>query len=602
MFEYLHIRNLAIIEDVELELGPGLCVITGETGAGKSILVGAIAALRGARVSRELVRDGAEKGLVEAVLRRANPRNPGAADGGEADAGGGSDGGDAGAASDASDASDATAAAHSRGAAEPLTLSRVVSAGGRSRQRVDGELVTARELGQTVAPLVDISGQHDGQTLTDAASHRRLLDAAGVSRRARRGVRDAVTRLRDLGARLGQLNVDDREREARLDLLRFQADELEALDPQPGEEAELEAERRRLGAAAELEQASRGAHALIYEEEGSAADRLARACRMLAGVVDADDELGEPLQRLEEAQALVEDSGRALLRYAEGIEGDPARLEQVEDRLAALRRLGRKHGETVEGLAGLRQRLAAEIEELQGADERLAALRRELDEVREQAHAAATTLTRARQRAARSLRKAVEANLARLGMPEARFEVRMEPRSARKGDDPDRVFEGKRLTADGWDRVEFFIAPNPGEEAHPLARTASGGELSRIMLALKLVLADGDSVVTYVFDEVDAGIGGATADAVGQALAEVARHRQVICITHLPAIAAFADQHFRVSKRQESGRTLAGIEGLEGAARIDEVARMLGGERVTRKTRGAAEELVKRARQRLGSV
>ncbi len=559
MLEYLHITNLAIIEDVELELGPGLCVITGETGAGKSILVGAIAALRGARVGRDAVRDGADRAVVEAVLR-------------------------------------------ADGAPEPLTLSRVLAATGRSRQRLDGELASVSELAKRVAPLVDISGQHDGQGLTDAAMHRVLLDASGVSEPARRELREAVARLDEVSAQLRQLSLDDREREARLDLLRYQRTELEAARPEEGEDEQLEHERRRLASAADLERIGRGAHALVYEEEGAAAERIGRAVRLLGEGATLDPDLAEPLQRLEEAQVLVDDVARDLLDYADGIEGDPARLEQVEDRLAELRRLCRKHGETVAGLVALQARLADEVETLQDADARLSDLRKALQAARERTRLAAEKLTRARKRAGTALRKAVEGNLARLGMPEARFEVRLTPREARRGDEPDRVFEGRRVNEHGWDRVEFFIAPNPGEDALPLAKTASGGELSRIMLALKLVLADRDEVVTYVFDEVDAGIGGATADAVGLALAEVARHRQVVCITHLPAIAAFADQHFRVTKRQEGGRTLAELSELPPKDRVEEVARMLGGARVTKKSRSAAAELIQRARSRVAGT
>lgn len=561
MLEYLRIQNLAIIEDVELDLGPGLSVITGETGAGKSIVVGAIGVLRGGRLSREIVRDGAEQATVEAVLR------PGSRPGGEAPA-------------------------------EPLTLSRVMGKGGRSRQRLDGELVTAAELARVVAPLVDISGQHDGQSLTDPATHRALLDAAGVPEQALAAVREAVLRLDGLAAQLRQRNLDEREREARLDLLRYQLGELDALRPEVGEGEALELERRRLGSAAELEEGARAAVALLYEDEGCAADRLGQAARRVETAAALDPSLQGIPERLQEAQAIVDDVARELLRYAESIEGDPARLAMVEERLAELRRLCRKHGETVDGLVELRERIAGEIADLTDADARLASLRAELDRARSDAARAAEAVTEARSAAARELSRAVEENLGRLGMKGARFEVRIGPREPRRGDDPERIFGERRLGPEGWDRVELFVAPNPGEEAHALSRTASGGELSRIMLALKLVLADRDSVVTYVFDEVDAGIGGATADAVGLALAEVARHRQVICITHLASIAAYADRHLRVDKRQRTGRTLASLSVLSDEGRIEEVARMLGGAEVTAAQRKAAAELIEAAQAR----
>lgn len=565
MLEYLRIRNLAIIEDVELELSGGLTVITGETGAGKSIVVGAIGVLRGGRLSREIVRDGADQAVVEALLR------PGKGLSEEREAG---------------------------APAEPITLSRVMGANGRSRQRLDGELVTAAELARVVAPLVDISGQHDGQSLTDPATHRSLLDAAGVPEAKVEEVRQAVKRIDALASRRRQLGQDEREREARLDLLRFHIGELEVLQPQRGEMETLAEERRRLGATAELEEGARSAVALLYEDEGSAADRIARAARILESARELDPALVGLTERLGEARVLVDDVARELLGYAESIEADPARLEAIDERLAALRRLCRKHGETGDGLVELREKLAAEIDELSGADHLLETLRQELETARAQGAQAAEALSLARSEVASRLTKAVEKNLHGLGMKGARFEVRLQPLEARRGDAPERQFGGRRLGNGGWDRVELFIAPNPGEEAHPVSRTASGGELSRIMLALKLVMAERDAVVTYVFDEVDAGIGGATADAVGLALAEVARHRQVLCITHLPAIAAFADTHLRVDKGQRGGRTTARIVPLGEDERVQEVATMLGGRRVSKLQRQAAAELIRAARAR----
>ncbi|MFH2009728.1 MAG: DNA repair protein RecN [bacterium] len=564
MLEYLRIQNLAIIEDVELELGPGLCVITGETGAGKSIVVGALSGLRGARLTRESVRDGAEGAVLEALLHR------GVGQGGAVEAGGES----------------------------TVVLHRVVTAAGRSRQRIDGELVPLRQLVETVGPLLDISGQHDGQTLMDPSTHLGLLDAAGVSPKALGAVRTAVERLAELSARLQQLSLDERERASRLDLLSYQLEELEAVGPEPGESERLRAERRRLASAVELEQLTRQAGAMLYEDEGSVVDDLGRSSRLVSEAAALDEDLAGLSERLDAARAECDDVARELLRYAESIEGDPARLDAVEGRLDELDRLRRKHGVDVDALAELRERLAVEVEDLRHADERIQSLRVEIQQAREAARDGAKALTAARRRAANRLSKEVEANLQRLGMAEARFLVRLEARPARKGDDPELLFDGRRLSPLGWDRVELFVAPNPGEEPMPLARTASGGELSRLMLAIKLVLADRDRVQTYVFDEVDAGIGGVTADTVGFALAKVARHRQVICITHLPAIAAFADQHFRVTKRSQGGRTRASIARLSEPERTEELARMLGGARLTKATRAAAAELLTTAAKR----
>lgn len=568
MLEYLRIRNFAIIEDVELELGPGLTAITGETGAGKSILVGALTGLRGARLTRESVRDGAEQAVVEAVLSRD----------GFAPAEG-----------------DAAAA---RQEDDSVLLKRTLSAAGRSRQRLDGELVPARRLAEVVGPRLDISGQHDGQTLTDPATHLGLLDSAGVSEQSRRRVADAVAALAEASARLARLSLDERERASRLDLLSYQLGELQAARPEPGEHAELDAERRRLASATELEQTAREALGLLYEDEGSAVERLGRCGRLLGDAAELDPRLGELPDQILEARALCDDVARELLSYAESIEGDPARLDAVESRLSELDRLRRKHGVEVDELAELQERIAAEVEDLRCADERIEALRAELDRCRTAAAEAARKLTTARKRAAARLSKEVEANLDRLGMAKARFLIRLGPRAARKGDDRSLVFEDRRLGPRGWDRVELLVAPNPGEEPLPLARTASGGELSRLMLAIKLVLADRDRVQTYVFDEVDAGMGGVTADTVGLALAEVARHRQVLCITHLPGIAAFADHHLRVAKTDREGRTQASITPLSEKERTEELARMIGGARVTKATRAAAAELLASALKR----
>lgn len=577
MLEYLRIRSFAIIEDVELDLGPGLSAITGETGAGKSILVGALTGLRGARLTREYVRDGADQATVEAVLSRDGfgaARDDGW-------------GGEAG--SEAGDMEDD---------GEGLLLTRTLSASGRSRQRLDGELVTAKRLAEVVGPRLDISGQHDGQTLTDPSTHLGLLDSAGVSQKIRDGVSEAVAAVVEGSRRLGQLSLDERERASRLDLLSYQLGELEAAQPEPGEHASLDTERRRLASATELEQAARGALGLLYEDEGSAVDRIGRCERLLGEAAELDPSLRELPERLSDARAQCDDVARELLSYAGSIEGDPARLDAVQTRLAELDRLRRKHGVDVDDLADLRDRLAAEVDDLRCADERIEALRVELDRTRAVAEEAARKLTTARKRAASRLAKAVEANLARLGMPKARFLIRPEPRTARKGDDPELVFDGRRLGPRGWDRVELLVAPNPGEDPLPLARTASGGELSRLMLAIKLVLADRDQVQTYVFDEVDAGIGGVTADTVGLALAEVARHRQVLCITHLPGIAAFADHHFRVTKSDRGGRTHATITALPDEERTEELARMIGGAKVTKVTRAAAAELLASAKKR----
>jgi DNA repair protein RecN (Recombination protein N) len=572
MLTTLRITGFAVVDQVEVHFGPGLNVLTGETGAGKSLLVGALHLVLGGRMSADLLREGADEASVEAIFElpadhpaiarlegAGLPPGEGAADG-----------------------------------SVELLVRRVVTRAGRGRVFVNGALCTLAVLEAVLRGAVDVTGQHEHVSLLDAASHLELVDAfAGAA-----GPEGLRARYRERFAALAGLVREERalaeaegERSIRAGYLAFQLDELETVDPQPGEDATLEQERKLLAGAARLSAAARGAEAIAYGEEGSAAERIGEAIRSLQEAALLDPRLEEPLGLLRSAAAEVEEAGRGLARYAGTLEGDPERLEAVDDRLAALRALARKHGGSLDAALGRREAMKAELATLTGAEGRREEVAREAARLAKDAAALAAELGRERQKAARAFCRAVAEELDSLAMARCRVEVTFSPPAGAIDVD------GHRLGPAGAETAEILIAPNPGEPARPLARVASGGELSRVLLAVKRALCRADPVRSYVFDEVDAGIGGAVAEAVGRALADVARDRQVICVTHLPQVAAFADRHARVEKRVAAGRTTTAVVPLvaEGEKRA-EVARMLAGVTVTASALDHAAALIAGAR------
>ncbi len=566
MLTILRISGFAIVDAVEVRFGPGLNVLTGETGAGKSILVNALHLVLGGRMSADVLREGSEEAVVEALFELppghpAFARLAAAGVGVEAPVPGGPE-------------------------AVELLVRRVVSRGGRGRAYVNGALVTASVLAEALRGVVDVSGQHEHVSLLDEGSHLALLDAfAGTD--AAEGPGDAALLARYRGAfgklaalhrERAALTADGEERARRADYLAFQLKELDALDPKPGEDGALEQERRVLASAEKLREAARAAEGRCYGEDGSASEQVGQAVRTLGDAAALDGRLAGPLSLLRSASIELEEAGRELSRYAEALGGDPERLGAVVERLEALRALARKHGGSLEAAIARRAGMAAELSALTGGGERLASLAGELDAAGAEAASLAGMLTRARRKAARVFAEAVERELGGLAMARCRLEVVLSP--------PDGAGAlqagGATLGPAGAEQALFLLAPNPGEAPRPLARIASGGELSRILLAVKRTLARRDPVLTYVFDEVDAGIGGAVAEAMGRVLAEVSEGRQVVCITHLPQIAAFADRHHRVAKRVVGGRTTSEVEALDGEGeRRQEVARMLAGATVT---------------------
>ena len=552
MLTLLRISGFALIDELELPLGPGLTAVTGETGAGKSILVDALGLLRGGRAGADVIRTGRDEARVEAILELP----PGSA-------------------------TRARLVADGREVEEGLVVRRVIARGGRGRAHLGGGLATAADLASTVAGLIDIASQHDQQSLTDPESQLAILDAFTENQPLRDEMTAAYVARAEAAAALAAFSADARARSEREDLLRFQLAELEAAGPAPGEDGALAAERERLKGAEKFLAATGRGEETLYAGDGAVAERLAGVSRDLTPLAALDPALAPLVERLADAQAAIEDVARDLGRYARGIRSDPARLEEIEERLFLLQRLCRKHGGTVADLAVKQAALRAELAELGSFEEGMAARQAAASAAEARATAAAAALSASRRQAAGSLEKKVNAVLRELGFASARLPVAIEPRE---------------LGPNGADRVRLLFAPNHGEEARPLAKIASGGELSRVMLAVKQTLARTDEVLTYVFDEVDAGVGGGTAEIIGRKLKRLAAERQVIVITHLPQVAAFADAHVRVTKTAARGKTRVEIGRLDDADRPGEIARMLAGAAPSAQATAHAEEMLRNAR------
>ncbi|MBK9031305.1 MAG: DNA repair protein RecN [Myxococcales bacterium] len=558
MLRHLRVTNFAILSDVTLELGPGLGVLTGETGAGKSLIVEAVNLLRGGRASADIPRAGAAEATVEAIVEvPADLRGRVTAVLAQA-----------GLPLAADDAGDVDAGAE-------VVIRRVILRGGKSRTYVNGALTTAGRLAELGAWLIDLAGQHQHQGLVDPGRHRAILDAFADEAALPAEMLCAWDELGAIDEQIAGLGGDDRQRAERADFVRFQKDELDGARLEAGEDERLVAERTRLSATEELRVGTRAAvAALDGDGDSGALDGLAHAAREVDKLVRLDPSLDPLARQLTEARVVADDAAAALRRYADRVDGDPERLAAIDDRLELLRRLRRKHGGV--DLVARAAELAAELDALTHRDLHLETLTAARSLALARCQRAAAALTDSRRKAGTRLARQVGKALAELGMAAARLEVRV---------------AAAPLGRHGADDVEVLLCANKGEDLKPLAKVASGGELSRIMLAMKLALRRADEVATYVFDEVDAGIGGATAHAVGALIRAVADHRQVLCVTHLPQIAAYADAHYHVEKIEAGGRTETLVRRLTSGARKDELARMLGGSATARAKAHAAELL-----------
>jgi len=553
MLELLRVRAFAIIDELEVHFAPGFNVLTGETGAGKTILVDALHLLLGGRAQADSVRTGAEEAEVQALFR---PRDPAACDARLAGLGLPAAGGE-------------------------LVVRRTVQREGRSRAWVNGALATAAQLQQATRGLLDISGQHEHVGLLDAALHLDLLDAHAQLLPLRADYAAAFAALAEAERARAQLDSDEAQRTQKAEWLKFQLDELVKADPEPFEDEKLAQERRVLAAAEKLRAGAEEAEALLSESKASS------AARRLEELAVIDPALAGLAQSVHGAAAEIDEAVRELSRYASRSGGDPQRLEEVDERIEVLRKIARKHGGTLALALARREEMTRELTLLSNHDEELARRSEEVKRLAAAARAFAEKLSVKRRSAAAAFSKAVAGELAALGM-KSELDVRFSPVSDGAQEEPalpaspvaQRRTRGASIDGlgpRGLESAELLLSPNPGEELRPLSRIASGGELSRVLLAVKRVLAESDPVDAYLFDEVDAGIGGATADAVGRALAAVARRRQVICITHLPQIAVFAGKHLTVEKEVLKGRTHSRVAPVDGDDRVRELARLLSG-------------------------
>lgn len=572
----MRIRSLGVIDDAVVELSPGFTAVTGETGAGKTMVVTSLGLLLGGRADPALVRIGAKSAVVEGRIG-VGPQAPAAVRAEEAGA----------------ELDDGA-----------LLISRTLSAEGRSRAHVGGRSVPVGLLAELADDLVAVHGQTDQQGLLRPARQRQALDryAGDTVAVPLAKYTAAHRRLRAVATELDELTTRARERAQEADLLRFGLDEIAETEPLPGEDTELAAEAERLGHAEALAAAASAAHAALAgnpeDPEGVDATTLVGgAHRALEAVRSHDQELSALAERLGEIGILMADVAGELASYADGLDADPLRLAAVEERRAALNHLTRKYGQDIAAVLAWSEESAARLAELDGDDDRIGELAAERDALRAELGELAETLTDARTASAKRFADAVTAELAELAMPHAR--VTVEIRQTEVAEDADGIEVGGRTVAygpAGADEVELLLAPHPGAPPRPIAKGASGGELSRVMLAVEVVFAGSDPVPTYLFDEVDAGVGGKAAVEVGRRLARLAKSAQVVVVTHLPQVAAFADRQLLVAKTNDGSVTRSGVTVLEGEERVRELSRMLAGQEDSETARAHAEELLETAR------
>ncbi len=563
MLEHLAIRNFAIISGLEIRLRPGLNILSGETGAGKSIIVNAVNLILGGRASADLIRTGTDEARVEALFTLP----------------------------EGSPLGDVLAELDIPFDGEVL-IGRTISREGRNAVRINGGLATLQMLSRITPYLISVSGQHEHQRLLRPENHLLLLDEFGglVPDRLVLAERfDAYTRTRN---RLKGLDGEIRGMEERRDLARFQMEEIGSARVEPGEDERLEEERTRLRHAEEIRSAVGAAYQGIYERDGAVISEVARFEQELERAARLDRRIEPARQALVSVRAELEEAALQLRDLRNRLPMDPNRLEEVEERVQLLNRLKRKYGPTLEEVLRTGEGLARQMDDLEEKRQARERLRAEAHTAADDLLSQAFALSERRRAAAVRLSEAVEQELSVLAMAGTRFEVRFEEGEA-AGSDPQEALE--RLGPEGIDRVEFLLSPNVGEAIRPLARIASGGELSRIMLALKTILAGNASVETVVFDEVDSGIGGGTAETVGEKLRLLARYHQILCITHLPQIASKGAVHFRVSKGVQDQRTEASIAELDPEDRVREIARLLGGKQISRKAIDHAREMLEEA-------
>ncbi len=554
MLQVLHIENIAVIEEADIAFGGGFNALTGETGAGKSIVIDALGAVLGQRTSRDLIRTGAAKAFVSAVFTGVPAGLPALREQGIEAAGG------------------------------ELLLQREMFADGKNVCRVNGRPVTVAQLRQLGNSLINIHGQHDGQQLLDESFHCAYLDSFGRLEGPLAAYRAAYDAWHALVQKQRSLQMDEAERERRVDTLRHQIDELERAQLQEGEEEALLERRNILRNSEKFLSAVRAAAYLLNgdDESSGAVAQLREAERELSALRNLGEQFSQLAQRLEELGSEAYDIGETVRDLEAGYEFSPGELDAVESRTDQLYRLKKKYGATVPEMLAYLERCRQELEAITDTDDTLARLAKEIGRAEKRVQAAAKELTAARKAAAHVLEARIQEELRQLDMPKVRFVI---------------CFEQTAYQETGADAVRFLMSANLGEELKPIQKIASGGELARIMLALKNVLAESEDIGTLVFDEVDTGVSGRAAQRVAEKLEQVSRHKQVLCVTHLPQLAAMADTHFSVEKGERDGRTYTAVLQLDRQQRRAELARLTGGAHVTAAMLESAEELIAAAEQ-----
>lgn len=548
MLNELHIENIAVIERADISFTAGLNVLTGETGAGKSIVIDSIGAVLGERVSRELVRHGAEKGLVSAVF-------------------------------DLEEATEQWLRDNEIEAEDEMILQRRISADGKSSCRVCGAPVTAAQMKELAALLVDIHGQNDGRQLMDERRHREYLDRFGAYQDSIGEYGSQYAKYRAIEKEIAKLNMDELEKARLSDSLSFQINELEKAELKPGEMDELSSRRDLLRNAEKLTEAIDEAYSALYGGEENALTLAQNAEYYAQRAAAIAPELEKAGSSISEAVFSLTDAAELLRDFKESLDFSPEEYDRLETRLALLNKLNRKYGKDEAELLEYLQQCRDKLDDIQYADERLIKLNKELEGQKKQCQAAAEKLSRKRHEAAAELEKRIISELRDLNMPSVRFAVAFDPVENKLGFD-----------ANGMDQIRFIMSANAGEEMGRISKIASGGELSRIMLAMKNVFAENDPVSTMIFDEIDTGVSGIAAQRVGEKLYSVSKGKQVMCVTHLPQIAAMADSHFVISKEERQGRTYTQVSPLDTEGRKRELARLHGGDHITATTLASAQE------------
>ena len=548
MLHLLHIENIAVIEEADITFDGGFNALTGETGAGKSIVIDAMGAVLGQRTSRDLIRTGAHRAFVSALFTDVPPLAALAEQGLEAPDG-------------------------------ELLLQREICADGRNVCRVGGKPVTVAQLRRVGCQLINIHGQQDGQQLLDEEQHQAYLDGYGRLEPALEAYRACYQAMEEIRRKMSRLEMDESEKARRVDSLQFQIDELERARLEPGEEEELDRRRSILRSGEKLTSAVEGALWSLSggDEGGGAVSALREASAAMAGVRGLGEDFAQLYSRLEALQSEAYDVAETLRDLSDGFDFSPQELDRLESRADQLYRLKKKYGATVEDMLAYLDRCREELDRITFAADTLARLEKDLAKERKRTLEAAGALSQARKAAAAELEQRIQEELRQLDMPRVRFSIQ---------------FTDKEPDDTGTDQIRFLMSANVGEELRPISRVASGGELARIMLALKNVLAENEDIGTLVFDEVDTGVSGRAAQKVAEKLAQVSRHKQVLCVTHLPQLAAMADTHFSVEKGERDGRTYTRVVLLDREARKAELARITGGANVTQALLQSAGELL----------